>query len=298
MNRLITILLMAVPLLFAACSDDDDHYTGRPGQGNQGGNNSGINAGPLNQYEQALVGSYVSDDIPERPIYIVLNSDRSGSLKQVGETQTTYDEFRWCAGNKVLTLQYTSDDSYEDLEYYYANEHLYIKTANGDVPFINAGEPEQPQNPIVGQWQGTINGYYSAVWELDDTKCVTILEFMADGGGCQLDYMPESPKTDYAYTPFAWTQVGDIITITYAPDSRLSAARISNYALTSAKFTGQIAYGLYTFTFGFDSVTGFNWGPYQTYTVSQAKCQTRLIRQAGTGTVRHGVFAERTPRIP
>lgn len=303
MNRFIAILLLAVPLVFTACSDDDDYPRhpdwadngGNGGNHGGGGGNNGITTGPLNQYEQTLVGSYVSDDDPAQPFYLVLNSDRTGNYKSVSNGQTTGEGFIWCANDKELTVQYDSDGSYATMEYYYANNHLYV---DGIPLVVNTGGGEVVQNPLVGQWQGTINGYYSAVWGQADDNFTTVMEFTDDGMGCQLDYNEYSPKSDYAYTPFTWTQAGDVITITYQTDSDLSAARISNYALTSAKFTGQIAYGDKTFTFRFDTVTGFDWSPYQGTAVEQAKAHIRMLRKAKAGTVRKGSFEGIVPKVP
>ena len=83
MNKLITrfflVLLMALPIALVSCDDDDDYYPQHPGWVDDGGNGGGNHfTGPLNQYEKALVGDYISDDKPESPFYLTLNSDRTG----------------------------------------------------------------------------------------------------------------------------------------------------------------------------------------------------------------------------
>lgn len=286
MNRFISLLLFAVPFLFAACGDDEHYHGGHQDGGNQNGGYDGD--GKLNQYEQQLVGSYVSDDNPASVFYLILNGDRTGSYRSVSGGQTKYEEFGWCADARDLTVQYTSDGYTETMEYYYADNHLYV---DGIPLVVNDGGTQEEQSPLIGQWRGVINGYYNSVWGLADGDYGTICEFTADGYGCQLDYDIYSPRLDYAYTPFTWSQVGDVITVTYDTGSNLSAARISNYALTSAKFTGQMSYGDKTFTFNFDKESGFDWTPYLDTDEPQAKGRMRMLRKSGTGLVRCGAFA-------
>ncbi|MGN1262802.1 MAG: hypothetical protein ACI4TW_02100 [Prevotella sp.] len=292
MNRLILMLLLAVPLAFAACDDDDyDDYRPEYHNGNGNGEN-GSNNNELNQYEAALVGSYVSDDDPDNPFYLVLNRDRTGYFKSVSNGTTTGDNFNWYATNNTLTVTYMSDNSSATMDYYFDNGHLYV---DGIPLVINNGEEnnnQQSQSVLVGQWQGVIDGYYSSVWGLPEGNYGTVWEFTADGKGCQLDYDIYTPKTDYAYTPFSWTQNAEAITITYQTDSNLSAARISNHALTSENFTGTIAYGDKSFTFSFKSVKGFDWSPYLDTTLTKAAAaQTlRMMREKAKGLSRQGAF--------
>lgn len=293
MNRFILMLLLALPMVFVACDDDDyDNYHPQYHNNGGGNGNGGGNSNELNQYEKELVGSYVSDDDPNNPFYLVLNSDRSGNFRSVSNGNTTGDEFTWRATSNTLTVLYNSDQTYADMEYYYADNHLYVD----GIPLVpyngeNNGNG-QTQSVLVRQWQGTINGYYAAVWEQPEGEYGTIWEFTADGKGCQLDYDITSPKTNFAYTPFSWTQSAEAITITYQTGSNLSAVRISDYALTSENFTGTMAYGDKNFTFAFKGVTGFDWSPYMGNTGTKAAAVQTLsmLRQKGGGMSRRGIF--------
>lgn len=289
-SRLFMMILLAMPMAFVSCDDDEDYYYGHPGwvDGDHDGDDRPGNG--LNQYEKALVGSYVSDDDPTQPFYLVLNNDRTGSYKSVGGGQTKGESFTWCANDRKLTVTFDSDGAVEDMEYYYANNHLYVD----GIPLVpNDGNTGQPETTaIVGQWQGKINGYYEAVWGQANGDFQSVLEFTADGSGCQLDYNPYTPKTDFAYTPFTWMQTADAVTIAYQSDSQLSAVRISEYALTSAKFSGTLAYGAQTFTFSFDKVTGFDWSPYRGMKTRAGLGRMKAARTAKSGIVRRGVFAK------
>lgn len=290
MNKFLTILLLALPLMMVSC--DDDHYYGHPEWGDPGPGNRPSEGG-LNEYERLLVGSYVSDDDPDNPFYLVLNENRTGTYRSVNNGQTSGDNFTWSATRKELTARYESDGESAAMEYYYANNHLYVDgiplvNNNGGLPEIGGGEE---LSPLVGQWQGVIDGYYSSVWGLDGDQYQTVCEFMSNGDGCQLDYDIYEPKVNFAYTPFTWVQVNDVITVTYQTDSQLSAARISNYALTSKEFTGTIAYGDKDFRFRFGSVTGFSWTPYQGNAMAKGNQRMRMVRKATDGVVRSGVFA-------
>lgn len=65
MKRFLLVLLMALPIALVSCGDDDDYYPEHPGWVDDGGNGGGNHfTGPLNQYEKALVGDYISDDKP------------------------------------------------------------------------------------------------------------------------------------------------------------------------------------------------------------------------------------------
>lgn len=289
-NKFFAILLLALPLMMVSCDDGDDHYYGHPEWGNNNQGNRPSDGG-LNDYERQLVGSYVSDDDPDNPFYLILNDDRTGAYRSVNNGVTSGEGFTWSATRQNLTVNYDSGGDAVAMEYYYENNHLYVDGIplvlyNGSLPEI--GGEEIVQTPLVGQWQGAIDGYYSAVWGLEDGEYQTVCEFMSNGSGCQLDYDIYEPKVNYAYTPFTWAQVNDVITITYQADSDLSAARISNYALTSKEFTGTFAYGEKDFRFKFSSVTGFNWEIYQSD--AKARRQLRAARKAPTGIVRKGTF--------
>lgn len=284
MKKLFLFMLAALPLILVSCDDDDDYYYEHPEWADN-------DNGALNEYERQLVGSYVSDDDPANPFYLVLRDNRTGEFKSVSGGQTTGETFTWSATRQKLTVRYDSDGQYADMEYYYENNHLYVDgiplvVNNGSMPDVTV------QTPLVGQWQGTITGYYSDVWGLEEDDCMTVCEFMGDGYGCQLDYDRYAPKENFAYTPFTWVQTNDVITVTYQTDSKLSAARISNYALTSKEFTGTIAYGDKSYKFGFESVNGFNWSPYQGDATAKPSTGMRMMRMAHKGLQRVGKFAQ------
>lgn len=152
--------------------------------------------------------------------------------------------------------------------------------------------PDDRYNPLVSQWQGSIAAdYYADVWGVTEGTLATICEFTDDGYGAQLDYDTASPLGSYAYSPFTWTQTTDAITVTYQSDGEMSAARISDYALTSASFTGSLAYGGSRYAFNFAAVEGFDWSPYISPSYSEAKTRLSELRSAGAGPVRCGAFA-------
>lgn len=152
--------------------------------------------------------------------------------------------------------------------------------------------PSESNSPLVAQWQGSIgNNYYAEVWGATGAEFATVCEFTADGEGAQLDYDISSPQSSFAYSPFTWTQSSGAITITYQSDGQLSAARISDFALTSASFTGTMAYGDGNYPFKYTYVEGFDWSPYIYYPQSDAKTRLDGLRLAGAGQVRCGAFA-------
>lgn len=276
---------MAIPMLFAACDDDDDYGPRRPAwaDGNDG------NTSVLNQYEKQLVGSYVSDDDPASPFYLVLNDDRTGSFTSVSGGQESGDDFTWRASANELAVTYKSSRETDVMEYSFANNHLYVD----GIPLV-ANSGTTTQETLVGQWQGAIKGYYKAVWGLTDSDFATVCEFDSNGYGCQLDYYKYSPISEYAYTPFSWTKTGNVITITYDPESKLSAARISDYALTSKSFTGKYVYGGQSFLFDYESVTGFDWKPYMdggSQAKSPARVRAASLLREHSGVVLKGRFA-------
>lgn len=284
-------LLMALPLVLISCGDDD-YYPQHPGWADNGGSHF---SGPLNQYEKALVGDYISDDKPESPFYLTLNSDRTGYCKSVVNGKVELEDgFRWEATANTLTVLYDSDKSTAEMAYSFGDGHLVVD----GIPLVinegNTGGDNKPQTPLIGMWQGTINGYYSEVWGLEGDNYMTVCEFMADGNGRQLDYDRFSPRTDFAYTPFTWMQTQDAVTIAYAPDSHLSAVRISDFALTDVEFSGRMAYGDKTFTFAMGRITSFDWSPYTgPQNVSPAGHGLAAKRKTVSSIVRQGIFADR-----
>lgn len=272
-----------MPLLFAACGSDDDYY-GRPGW------SGGGSGGSLNQYEQKLVGSYVSDDDPSSVFYLVLDKDRTGYFKVVTGGQTSGDEFRWSATGNKLTVVYKSDNERVSMDYYYRDNHLYV---DGIPLVVNDGStPEGSDSPLVGQWQGSIDGYYQALLGQQDGNYATVCEFAANGEGAQLDYNIYSPKTDFAYNPFTWTESGGVIVINYVEGSVLPRGIVSDYALSATRFTGRILYGATSFGFAYDATSGFDWSYYiNGGSVSAAKSRMKMLRKAKTGALRSGSFA-------
>ena len=67
-TRLFFMLVMTLPLVLVSCDDDDDYYPPREEDYHF--------SGPLNQYEKALVGNYISDDKPERLVQNSLHAVR------------------------------------------------------------------------------------------------------------------------------------------------------------------------------------------------------------------------------
>lgn len=291
MRKILSILMMAMmPLLFAACDGGDDYYD-PPGWRPGGGGNDGA----LNEYEKNLVGSYVSDDDPSKPFYLVLRDDRTGSFKSVNNGQTTGDDFTWRANSKRLTVVYKSDGSKGEMEYYYADNHLYVD----GIPLVanNGQAPDDTGNPLVGQWEGAINGYYQAVLGQTGDNYATVCEFASNGEGTQLDYNIYSPRDNYAYSPFTWTQTGGVIVVNYVADAdgdSLPRAVFNNYALTDTRFTGTVLYGTQQFGFAYTATSGFDWTPYINGTRGApmaAKTRMADLRKARSGPVRKGSFA-------
>lgn len=291
MRKILTILMMAmVPLLFAACDDGDEYY-GPPGWPSGGGGD----AGSLNKYEESLVGSYVSDDNPDNPFYLVLRDDRTGYYNSVSDGHTSGDDFTWSATSTRLTVVYKSDGARDEMEYYYKDNHLYV---DGIPLVVNDGsQPGGEVSPLVGQWEGSISGYYSAILGQTGDNFATVCEFASNGEGTQLDYNIYSPRRDYAYSPFYWTEAGGVIVVNYVSDAEgnsLPRAIFSDYALSASRFTGTVLYGNSQFNFAFTATSGFDWTPYitgGTVALSEAKTRMALLRRAGSGPVRMGSFA-------
>ena len=288
MKKILTMLLLALaPMLFVACDDDEDYY--RHPEWVDDGPSHNPTTGELNAYERNLVGSYVSDDDPSSVYYFVFNSDRTGSYSFVEGGQTGGESFRWGAGETSITFVYDSDGRKNTVEYYYKNGHLYI---DGIALVANTGQGQQPSdNPLVSQWEGKIEGFYSAMYNLDDDKHATVCEFTANGEGVQLDYDPTQPKTNYAYTPFTWSKAANVIEVNYV-ENALPTAIFRDYALSATTFTGTVNYGTDFFTFGYKATSGFDWTPYMTgQGVSEAKTRLGELRRAKSGPVRSGTFA-------
>lgn len=275
------LLMAALPVLFSACDNEDDFYY-RPGWDGGGGGQK-----ELNNYERRLVGSYVSDDDPSSPFYLVLNNDRTGNYRSVKNGQSTGSKFVWEADSYRLFVRYEGERDVTTMGYYYKEDHLYVD----GIPLVpDTGGDRPSATPLAGQWQGVVNdGYYVAVHGVPAGNYATVCEFDADGEGAQLDYDISKPQTNYAYNPFVWTRTSSGITVTYLANSNMSVARISDYALTSAAFTGTMAYGNQRFSFVFSSVSGFDWTPY-IYPESAAKSHMKALRQVEAVPVKSGTF--------
>ena len=290
-TRLFFMLVMTLPLVLVSCDDDDDYYPPHPGWMDDGNHFSG----PLNQYEKALVGNYISDDKPESPFTLILRQDRTGYCKSIVNGKVELEDgFRWEATANTLTVMYDSDKSTAEMAYSFGDGHLIVD----GIPLVindgGTGGDDKPQTALVGMWQGVINGYYKEVWGLDGDNYMTVLEFFSDGNGRQLDYDRYSPRTDYAYTTFSWMQTQDAVTIAYASDSQLSSIRIADFALTDYEFTGSMAYGDKTFSFDLGRITSFDWAPYEE--PSQAAPAGRGLaakRKMASQVIRRGIFAGR-----
>lgn len=281
-------MMAMVPFVFAACDDGDDYY-GPPGWHPGGGGDGDA----LNKYEENLVGSYVSDDDPDNPFYLVLRDDRTGYFESVSGGQTTGDDFTWWASASTLSVVYESDGARADMEYHYADGHLYV---DGIPLVVNDGgqAPGGDANYLIGQWEGTISRYYSTMFGLDDDSCFTTCEFAANGEGVQLDYNIHRPRTDYAYTPFTWAEAGGVIVINYVENDNewMTRAIISDYALSATRFSGTVAYGARQFGFVFTATEGFDWSPYiGGGTRAAASSRMRMARRLKAAPVRSGAFA-------
>lgn len=279
------LMLAMMPVLFAACGDGNDYYGGggwRPGGGGQGDG--------LNQYEKQLVGSYVSDDDPDKVVYLVLKNDRSGLIKNAAGGQVTGDEFTWSATSSQLTVVYVGESERYPMDYSFRNNHLYV---DGISFVINSGDiPADVSSPIVGQWEGTINGFYESVYGVPAGTYATACEFAANGNGVQLDYDIYNPKKNYAYTPFTWAIANDVLVIKYDVGSGLPNGIAADYVLSDKRFTGTMAYGQLFFGFAFSKTSGWDWGQYQSGgKQTMAKKLWRMPAKTVTKAVRSGVFA-------
>lgn len=302
-NLTLMMALAAIPMLFTACDDEPDWRGGRQdwtinqGNNNGGGYDDGNGYGSeLNSYEQGLVGSYVSDD-DQAVVYIVLNNDRSGYITSNNATTN----FTWRATNNQFVVVYDGETQETAMEYYYSDSHLYID----GIPLVtntSGSETETTTSPLIGQWEGTITDYYLTMYPALDSlgTYATIMEFTEDGDGAQLDYDETDPQGNYSYMPFQWMSNGTAIIIYYGEDEQgnsIPTATISNYALTSTKFTGKVAYGLDAYSFKFGKTSGFSWSSYQRIKASRKKTSARsLLKElmaSETKATTQGVFKKK-----
>lgn len=275
--------LAAMPLLFTACDEGPDwhgerqDWTINPDYNNGGGYDDDNGYGSqLNSYEQGLVGSYVSDD-DEAVVYIVLNNDRSGYIT----SNNTTSNFTWRATSSQFVVVYDGETQETTMDYSYSESHLYID----GIPLVtntSDTDGETTTSPLIGQWEGSIADYYLTMYPALDSlgSYATIMEFTESGDGAQLDYDESDPQGNYCYMPFQWMSNGTAIIIYYGEDEQgnsIPTATISNYALTSTKFTGKVAYGLDAYSFKFGKTSGFSWPSYQRVKASRNKTSARSL---------------------
>lgn len=241
----------------------------------------------LNQYEKKLVGSYVSDDNASSVFYLTLYSDRTGYRKIVENGTTDEMSFTWSATSNTICIKSNKE---ENLAYSFTSDHLYIDNIS-----LVANNDQQNTSVLVSQWQGTLaSTYYSNVWGVTTGNLATVFEFAADGKGAQLDYDTNSPKENYAFSMFTWTEANGTITINYQ-DNIITTATTSNYALTRDKFSGQLTYtGYGAYSFSLASTSGFNWTPYLNMLQTRAAATfLRQLSQEATTAKLSGTFARK-----
>lgn len=264
------ISLVCIMGMFASCDTDDGYWY------DQGPTTYPTQA--LNSYEKELVGSYVSDDDKE-PFYLVLNNDRTGYYKTGSENANFY----WKADSRTLTVYYKDSNTSSAMNYYYKDTHLYVD----GIPLVenNGGETGPTTNSaLVGQWQGEIKNYYQYVYpDLDKNgQYATVVEFANDGYGAQLDYDEYNPKANYSYMPFQWMSNGTAVILYFGKDADgndIPTGTISDFALTSTRFTGQVAYGSISYGFAYNKTTGFDWTPYQAKASNEKTTALQLLRE-------------------
>ena len=279
--RKIWMLAMAAVTMMAlsACDNDPDPWDwGHPGWANGGGSHGGWNngqgnqggssQGQLNSYEQALVGSYVSDDDPQSLFYLVLYRNHTGNYKSVKNGTTTGDSFTWSATQNTLRVTYDSSKQTSDMNYYTRDNHLYVD----GIPLVtnNGQQPAASTAVYVGQWQGVLSGYYKDAWNLSGGSYATVIEFTSTGAGCQLDYDVTAPAKNYAYNPFTWKENGKTVSITYASDSQLPDATMTDYGKSGNFLQGKLTYvanvqgqeKTFAYQFSFVALKYFDWSQY------------------------------------
>ncbi len=298
MKKLFAMAFAAImPMLFTACDDDkpfDRHDWYEWDEGNRGDGDGGRDGGQsseLNQYEKKLVGSYVSDDDPTSVFYLVLNNDRTGSNKSVNDGNTKEASFTWRATSSKLYVTFDGENKVYTMDYSFTSDHLYVD----NIPLVANNGQQQSTEPLVGQWQGShASTYYTEVWAVSGSTFGTICEFTDDGQGVQLDYDKESPRENYAYSPFTWTKQNNKITMTYVSNDVLTTATTDNYALTDKEFTGKMTYkGFGAYSFSLATTSGFDWSAYQS--TAQAKTTRAFmqqLRQSNAKPMRCGTFAK------
>lgn len=243
----------------------------------------------LNQYEKKLVGSYVSDDNASSVFYLTLYSDRTGFRKIAKNGQSDEMAFTWSATSNTICVK--SSNGVEYLAYSFTSDHLYVDNIS-----LVADNSQQSTSALVAQWQGSLaSAYYSNVWGVTTGNLATVLEFTADGKGTQLDYDTSSPRDNFAFSTFTWTEANGTITMKYLENETLTTATTSNYALTRDKFSGQLTYtGHGAYSFSLASTSGFDWTPYLNMLQTRAAATfLRQLSQEGATPKQSGTFARK-----
>lgn len=243
----------------------------------------------LTDAENALVGNFITDDGKE-PIYLVINSDRTGTYTTQGQTIS----FNWYVQNSVLYMIY-SNNAVDTYTIKIQDNRLYLN----DIPFV--AYKEEAQTPLVNQWEGTMDSaYYTDVYAglTSKGKYSTICEFFANGTGIQLDYDVNSPKDNFSCVSFNWVINGQTISVSYASNTlNLKSASYDNYILTDTQFKGKVSLsGFTTYGFEYTKTSGFDWGSYLTRQSSlptrngQSESLMLQMRNSKAKSVRKGSF--------
>lgn len=291
MKKIVYFMLMAVVSLGMTSCGEDHPYDDWHHPNNYNGNNSADNGGnygsgqtgSLNQYEQQLVGSFVSTDDDNDVFYLTLSQDRTGNfVHRVGGQVTEQRTFTWWANQSQLNISYTDQNGGTDQMGYSIAGSNYVF---GDIPYRRAAADDSAQTTTLStQWRGSLLTYYKDIYQLDGDKYATVMQFMADseqaltGTGWQLDFQVDSADVNYAYNPYIWTIQGDTaIVLNYIGGSTLSPAVIKHYKTTETDFRGQFSYlaptGTKTVDFNFIRTIGV--------TVPTRSVQTARIQVAG-----------------
>lgn len=240
-------MMMVAGAVICSCSHDD-HYDNWHSYHGDGGYNGGGQSGALNQWEQQLVGSYVSTDNPADVFSLTLSQDRTGNFTRTENgTVTESRTFSWSATQSVLNISYTDQAGGTDQMNYSINGSNYTF---GQIPYSRATSGSDSQTAgVTTQWRGSLLTYYKDLYGLDGNQYATVMQFMGDsekalsGTGWQLDFDIDQPQVNYAYNPYVWTIQGDTaIIINYVGGSTLSPSSIKNYKVTETDFRGKFSY--------------------------------------------------------
>lgn len=258
MKKILYLLTVLAPLLFAACDEHDNYYDNWRNNGGYGNN--------LNSYEEALSGSYVSTNGGTIVNYLTLNKDHTGVLKVNDNGTVTSYNFQWEANNSKIAFHYGGDDS-ETFDYRFNNNQLII----GEVVYVaNNGQQQNTEQPgFIGQWQGKISQLYQNRWNNTGDTLTTVWIFNSStsgtgGEGLEVDYNDKNMYTDFAYLPFTWSLVNNVITITYQAGVNFMPLHLSKYAIDNGYFNGTMYDGTGTFLFSVNAISNFDWTKFNT----------------------------------